>query len=505
MKKRVILKFILIIVVGILLMLSNDCKKDDNKQITCLLRSWTSYGGYSDWTVVPNTQCNYHCLQCGEMVTTDISYNGIGEMTRYIQYRWESCGDIINNRPDSPVLISPTNSSNTTTTVTLRWSCEDPDGNSLEYEVYFGQTNPPYNSYTTNTTSLSLDKLKNSTTYYWQVYATDCAGTSNYSSVSSFTTGIEIPTVITTGVGYITLDSFNGGGKITSDGGAAVTERGVCWSAEHYPSIADSKTIDGSGTGSFTSTFTGLSANTLYYVTAYATNSVGTGYGNTVSIKPFLGTVTDIDGNVYKTIGIGNQIWMAESLRTTKYRNGEAIPIVTDNSAWNALTTGAYCNYNNMNDLDTISKYGRLYNWFTVADSRNIAPEGWHVPTDAEWTTLENYLIANGYNYDGTLTGNKIAKSLASVTLWKSSTGSGDVGNTDYPAIRNKTGFTALPSGMREQNGSFYPERYYNTLWSATGLDAYRAWDRGVYYSSSDVFRNSYNKLVGCSVRCIKD
>src|SRR5665648_943598 len=106
------------------------------------------------------------------------------------------------------------------------------------------------------------------------------------------------------------------------------------------------------------------------------------------------GTVTDIDGNVYKTVTIGTQVWMAENLKTTKYRNGDPIPNITDATAWTNLTTGAYCNNNN--DANYATTYGRLYNWYAVNDIRNIAPAGWHIPTKAEWTTLTTYLGGQG-------------------------------------------------------------------------------------------------------------
>ncbi|MDD4729737.1 MAG: FISUMP domain-containing protein, partial [Dysgonamonadaceae bacterium] len=120
-------------------------------------------------------------------------------------------------------------------------------------------------------------------------------------------------------------------------------------------------------------------------------------------------TVTDIDDNVYHTVTIGTQVWMVENLKTTKYNDGTSIPLVSDGTAWSNLATPGYCFYNN--DAANKSTYGALYNWFTV-NTNKLAPTGWHVPTDAESTTLENYLIANGFNYDGTTTGNKIAKSM---------------------------------------------------------------------------------------------
>jgi uncharacterized protein (TIGR02145 family) len=143
------------------------------------------------------------------------------------------------------------------------------------------------------------------------------------------------------------------------------------------------------------------------------------------------GTMTDQDGNEYKTIVIGTQTWMAENLRTTKYRDGTAIPNITDKTAWEALTTGAYCNYNNTTSADTIATYGRLYNWYAATDSRNIAPAGWHVPTDAEWETLIYYL--GGFR----VAGGKMKET--GTTHWISP-------NT---GATNESGFTALPSGLR--------------------------------------------------------
>jgi uncharacterized protein (TIGR02145 family) len=151
---------------------------------------------------------------------------------------------------------------------------------------------------------------------------------------------------------------------------------------------------------------------------------VGTGYGAQLS---FTTAVTDKDGNVYHTVTIGTQTWMVENLKTTKYNDGTAIPFITDNSAWANLTTPGYCWYNN--DSTTYKNmYGALYNWYAVSTG-NLAPKGWHVATDAEWTTLQNYLITNGYNYDGSTSGNFIAKSLADTLIWDADTGSGTIGN----------------------------------------------------------------------------
>jgi uncharacterized protein (TIGR02145 family) len=220
--------------------------------------------------------------------------------------------------------------------------------------------------------------------------------------------------------------------------------------------------------------------------------------------NPMINTVTDIDGNVYKTIKIGTQTWMADNLKTTKYNDGTAIPIVTDNTAWKNLSAPAYCWYNN--DATTNNTYGALYNWYTV-NTAKLAPAGWHVPTDAEWTILENYLMANGYNYDVTTSGNKYAKSLAVSNVgWSPSKSTGAVGNEDYPTKFNTTGFSALPSGNRSSNGTFYYAGFTCGWWSTTETGATFAWNRWLYYDYSSVKNSGSNEKVnGFSVRCLKD
>jgi uncharacterized protein (TIGR02145 family) len=158
-----------------------------------------------------------------------------------------------------------------------------------------------------------------------------------------------------------------------------------------------------------------------------------------------VGSVTDIDGNTYKTIKIGTHVWMAENLKTTKYSNGDLIGTTSPyNKDISGETDPKYQWAYNGNESNVVT-YGRLYTWYAVTDSRNVCPAGWHAPADAEWTTLELFLIANGFNYDGTTTAHKYAKALASTTLWTSSSITGAVGNTDYPAKRNATGSDCVP------------------------------------------------------------
>ncbi len=215
---------------------------------------------------------------------------------------------------------------------------------------------------------------------------------------------------------------------------------------------------------------------------------------------PLTGTLT-IGTNTYNTVKIGDQWWMAENLRETHYRNGDEIPEVTVNATWAALTTGARCSYNNSSsNADT---YGYLYNWYAAADARNLAPAGWRVPSDADWTALTDYLIANGYNWDGTTTGNKIAKAMASTSGWDGHGTAGNVGNDQ--SSNNASGFSALPAGFRIFDGGF---NYLGTnalFWSATEYDAGSAWARRLNSSSSDVDRGLSNKQLGFSVRLVRD
>jgi uncharacterized protein (TIGR02145 family) len=215
-------------------------------------------------------------------------------------------------------------------------------------------------------------------------------------------------------------------------------------------------------------------------------------------------TVTDIDGNVYQTVIIGTQKWMVENLRTTKFNDGTAIPEVADADAWSNLLTPGICTINNTNNTDTINTYGRLYNWYAI-NTGKLAPVGWHVPSSEEYETLKKYLIANGYNYDGTTSGDKIAKSLASDTGWQLSSVEGAVGNTDYPEKRNKTGFAALPGGFRDPEGPFIPVGTICNLWCSTESSTDHAYHPVLRYDISNMNNFGGDMRCGLSVRCIED
>jgi uncharacterized protein (TIGR02145 family) len=218
------------------------------------------------------------------------------------------------------------------------------------------------------------------------------------------------------------------------------------------------------------------------------------------------GTVTDQDGNSYPYLSYGDQVWTVENAKMVTYRDGTPIPQVTDATEWSNLTTGAWCYY------DNDPTKGKLYNWYAVmgihdddpnTPNKAFAPEGWHVPTDAEWTTLENYLIANGYNYDGTTTENKIAKAMASTTGWNSSTNTGAVGNDQ--SLNNSSGFNVFPEGMRLSDGYFFNEGIFAVFFSSTEFNTFGAWNRGLTIDISRLGREGNQKRDGLSVRLVKD
>jgi uncharacterized protein (TIGR02145 family) len=198
------------------------------------------------------------------------------------------------------------------------------------------------------------------------------------------------------------------------------------------------------------------------------------------------GSVTDIDGNKYKTIGIGSQTWMAENLNAVSFNDGTPVTFIREATVWQSLTTPGYCWYN----YDSIS-YGGLYNWYAINSTdnggKNICPDGWHVPSDSDWETLMTYL---GGKEDA---GAKL-KETGSLHWYSTS-----------PSITNETGFTAIPAGYRNYGGSFNSIKRYGYWWSATEFSAADAYCRNMNYGYNSVERTSSNKKSGLSVRCIKD
>ena len=214
------------------------------------------------------------------------------------------------------------------------------------------------------------------------------------------------------------------------------------------------------------------------------------------------GTVTDIDGNIDNTIKIGNQVWTVENLRVTKYTDGTPIPQIQDNNEWSNSDTGAYCYYGT--PVTVINKnYGVLYNWYTI-NTGKLTPKGWHIPTYSDWEKLEEYLVANGYCWDGTTDDNKIAMSLAGQTGWKYYECDGCVGNDT--TNNNSTGYSAFPAGYRDSDGNYDFNRQYATWWSSTeSASVTSAFYYSINYSRPYPYCHPFDKNHGLSVRLIRD
>jgi len=406
-------------------------------------------------------------------------------------------GTASNQNYTTATLNANVNANNESTTVTFEY------GTTTAYGQTIAATPSPVTGSTNTNVSANLSGLAAGTTYHFRVKAESAGGISYGTNATFSTIAYTVPVLTTTAASAITQTTATSGGNISTDGGATVTARGVVWSATQNPTVETNQgiTTNGSGTGSFTSNLSGLIAGAKYYIRVYATNSVGTSYGNEVSFTtlPANETVTDIDGNVYTTVTIGTQVWMVENLKTTHYRNGEAITNVTDNTAW--TTAGpAYCWYNN-DATSNKATYGALYNWFAVVDSRNVAPTGWHVPTDAEWTILTNYLTNNGYGYQGS--GSDIAKSMAATSGWTNFGTLGTIGND--PTSNNSSGFKAVPGGYRYySNGGFDDIDNGGDWWSSTPYDASLAIIRNLYFDNVNNRSFNNNKQFGFSIRCLK-
>lgn len=364
-------------------------------------------------------------------------------------------------------------------TVQMKGICWSASGTPVpgQQGTFFSQNGSGAGSFRAEMTGLNPG-----TKYFVRSYGLTDRGTF-YGNQLTFTT-LAIPMLTTTGYTQNGMTAVTSGGNITLAGSSAVTQRGVCWSTAINPTTAlATKTIDGSGIGSFTSNVSGLLPNTTYYLRAYAINASGTAYGNQIVISP---AVADIEGNVYSTVNIGSRLWMQQNLRTRLYRNGERIPTDLPSSEWMSLTTGAYAEC--QNSSANAPTYGRLYNWYATADPRGLCPVGWRMPTDSEMTQLTDLL--GGTQLAG---GN-----MKSTTLWAA----------PNSGATNSSGFSALPAGQRTIAGA-YPALtfgYNNYIWTSRALQGSNfATLRVLTYSQPSILRTDYLKTSGLSVRCVKE
>lgn len=381
----------------------------------------------------------------------------------------------------TPRLTTPSNGSITNdNTPTFDWS--DVNAASvyeLEVDNDSSFSNPEIDEDNLSSSSYTATSPLSDGIYYWRVRCRDSYGNwGSFSDVWGFTISNTAP------IAYFTIDPSSGNtdtqfsfdASECSDNEDAISQLEVRWDWEN----------DGTWDTNYSTTKTTThqyTAESSYTVKLEVKDTGGLTNSTTRQIL-VTNNITDIDGNTYRTVKIGDQWWMAENLKVTHYRNGDAIPNVTDGYEWwFNLTTGAYCNYDN--NVNNVTTYSRLYNWYAVNDSRNIAPEGWHVPADAEWQTLVDYLGG---------------KNGAGGKMKESGTAHWDRPNT---GATNESGFSALPSGIRSQN--FASMGTWTWFWSSSMYIGNYAWSWDLTYDQSRI-RQTYNlERHGFSVRCVKD
>ncbi len=350
------------------------------------------------------------------------------------------------------------------------------------------------NSFTTNGSGLGafvsiLTGLDPNTRYYVRAWATNDVGTAYGEEITFITLSqISLPLVTTDEASNITQTTATGGGNVTSDGGGTVSARGVCWSTSANPTTSGNHTTDGSGTGVFSSNLTGLTANTLYHVRAYATNETGTSYGNEVTFTTLspawqCGDQITYEGQVYNTVEIGTQCWFKENLNVGTRING--IEEQENNGQ-----VEKYCYDNNEVNCNI---YGGLYQWnemmeyMAIEGNQGICPEGWHIPTDPEFTLLTDFLGGES------IAGGKMKETGTS--HW----------NSPNTGATNESDYTSLPGGYCNSAGSFYYKGDDTRYWTSNEYSGNAAWFRSLSNNSESVFRSGADNTVGFSVRCIKD
>lgn len=396
---------------------------------------------------------------------------------------------LLGSPPAPPQIISPANGTiDLPTTLTLGW---DSSAGASNYKLQVSTSNA-FTSFVVNDSNLThtnfqISELLNLTTYWWRVIAVNKYGESNPSSASRFTTIMAAtpPTLSSFSITNITQTSAVGGGEVISQGSAEVTARGVCWSTSQNPTIANSKTVDGSGTGIFTSSITGLTVFTTYYVRAYATNGAGTNYGIQESFSSLaMGAPCPSDpmltfsGKNYNTVQIETQCWLKENLDV-------GIMLQAKEEQTNNGSIEKYCYENFAANCNT---YGGLYQWSEAMQysltpgTKGICPTGWHIPTLAEFETLKSAVINNG-------------NSLKAIGQ---GTGTG--------AGTNITGFSALLAGYRSTNSSFGYLSSFSFFWSSTQFSSSYAYYLHLFYDDQEIILNhDYYKTLGFSIRCLKD
>jgi uncharacterized protein (TIGR02145 family) len=298
---------------------------------------------------------------------------------------------------------------------------------------------------------------------------------------------VSLPAVITYTPESVSSTIIIVGYKVESDGGGKISDCGIYIGDAPSPETLGNQIQIAKDTGTFYVQLNGLSANTLYYMKAYAINSKGQALGDQVTFTT-PPAIKDFDNNSYETVIINNQVWMASNLQTTHYMNGELISTTTTPASDISGESAPRYQWSYPGDDTNTAVYGKLYTYYTVTDSRKICPTGWHIPTDADWITLENNL--GGANFAASF-----LKETGTVH-WSAPY------NTD---ANNITLFKALPGGYRNTTGTFFYLKDYGFWWSSTLGDISNVWVRSMFTQSTQVSRLSFAVRFGASVRCVKD
>jgi len=356
-------------------------------------------------------------------------------------------------------------------------------------------TQSPLTGGTTANVSANITGLTAGSTYYYYAKGYNILGTS-VGNVVSFTTTGQVPEATTITATGITSVSAQLNGSVNPNYLSTIVtfEYGTTIS---YGStiIATQSPVTGNSNTNISADVSDLTGGTTYHYRVKAVNSLGTIYGNDMSFGTF-GNVTDIEGNIYKTVPIGTQVWMAENLKTNRYNNGDLIGTTTPATLDISDEIKPKYQWAYDGNESYVAIYGRLYTWYAVTDSRIVCPIGWHVPTDTEWTTLTTYLGGEsdgGASLDNSVTGGKMKET--GTTHWQSP-------NT---AATNESGFTALPGGYRIGDVPFQSIGADGLWWSSTECDINSAYSRSMNYSVGNVIRYYNFKKMGGSVRCLRD
>jgi uncharacterized protein (TIGR02145 family) len=428
------------------------------------------------YATTQNPTISNQCLNSGSGTGSfSINITGLNPNTTYYirAYATSSAGTSYGTQVNFTTLIasiaptvSTTNVTNVTiTTATMGGNVTNQGSSAITSRglVYSTLPNPTTSnqiftvSGTTGTYQATLAGLNSNTTYYVRAFAANSAGMS-YGNQVSFTTLTPsvLPTVTTGVVTNITSTSATLGGNVTSSGSSVVSTRGICYAITQNPTTSDICLASGSGTGSFTVNLPGLISSRTYYARAYATSSAGTSYGSQVIFNTLASStcasVTDIDGNNYPAIQIGNQCWMASNLKTTRFNNGNNISQGTL-SSWNSSTSPLWIYLNESSFNNT--KFGKLYNWRVISDTRNVCPVGWQVPTPADFNLLINFTNST-YG-----SGIAASKALRLPNEWFYG-----VGNLNGS---NLTGYSLYPSGGllgQDNNPPYFYDTEYAVIWT---------------------------------------